>query len=412
MKIFINFQKKVKRLLINNFKAMQVSKMEIKRKSIMLPGPVDVPDEVLMSMSKPVINHRGEEFHQLMSKIEKISKDLFKTKYNVIILSSSGTGGAESAVMNIIRPGDKAIVPVFGEFSGRLAQQIEAARGKVIRVNAPLGTAPSIEQIEKAVSENKDAKAIYLVYNDTSPGTTYRYAKELGEIAEKYGMFYVIDAISVFGGDVLPMDEWHADVVIAGSQKCLFTPPGLALVGVSDDVINYVRKDPPYTTYFNYASYVDFLAKYETPFTPALPLFYALETALEKIASVGLERTIEKHKIGAQAYYSAFETMGLQPFVEERFRSNVVISIKYPQGVDDIKFRKYLENNYNIVITGGFGELKGKIFRIGNMGIIERSKILPTIIAVGYSMRAQGINVNVEKAIEVAEEKLKGLDNV
>jgi Serine-pyruvate aminotransferase/archaeal aspartate aminotransferase len=104
--------------------------------------------------------------------------------------------------------------------------------------------------------------------------------------------------------------------------------------------------------------------------------------------------------------------MGLQPFVEEKFRSNVVISIKYPQGVDDIKFRKYLENNYNIVVTGGFGEVKGKIFRIGNMGIIERSKILPTIIAVGYSMIAQGINVNVEKAIEVAEEKLKGLDNI
>ncbi len=386
--------------------------MEIKRKSIMLPGPVDVPDDVLMSMSKPIINHRGEEFHQLMSNIEKMSKQIFQTKYNVIILSSSGTGGAESAVLNIIRPGDKAIVPVFGEFSGRLAQQIEAARGKTIRVNAPLGSAPTVEQIEKAVSENKDAKGIFLVYNDTSPGTTYRFAKEVGEIAEKYGMFYVIDAISVFGGDVLPMDDWHADVVIAGSQKCLFTPPGLALVGVSDDVISYVRKDPPFTTYFNYASYVDFLAKYETPFTPALSIFYALETALEKIITEGLDKRIQKHKIGAEAYYRAFEAMGLQPFVEEKFRSNVVISIKYPTGVDDAKFRKYLENNYNIVITGGFGELKGKIFRIGNMGIIERSKILPTILAVGYSMIAQGINVNVEKAIEVAEDKLKGLDSI
>ncbi len=386
--------------------------MEIKRKMIMLPGPVDVPDDVLLAMSKPVINHRGEEFHQLMESIEKMSKQIFKTKYNVIVLSSSGTGGAESAVMNIIRPGDKAIVPVFGEFSGRLAQQVETAGGKAIRVNAPMGSAPSVEEIEKAVKENRDAKGIFLVYNDTSPGTTYRMAKEVGELAEKYGMFYVIDAISVFGGDELPMDEWHADVVIAGSQKCLMTPPGLALVGVSDDVVNYVRKNPPYTTYFNYASYVDYLAKYETPFTPAVPLFYALEAALSKIVSEGLEKRIAKHRAGAQAYYSAFEAMGLQPFVEEKFRSNVVISIKYPQGVDDVKFRKYMENNYNIVITGGFGELKGKIFRIGNMGIIERSRILPTILAVAYSMIAQGIKVNVEKGLEVAEEKLKELEKI
>ncbi|MGC8568741.1 MAG: pyridoxal-phosphate-dependent aminotransferase family protein [Nitrososphaeria archaeon] len=386
--------------------------MEFKRKIIMLPGPVDVPDDVLLAMSKPVINHRGEEFHQLMANIEKMSKEIFRTKYNVIVLSSSGTGGAESAVMNVLRPGDKAIVPVFGEFSGRLAAQIEAAKGRAVRVNAPMGTAPSVEEIEKAIKENPDARALFLVYNDTSPGTTYRYAKQLGELAKAHGLFYVIDAISVFGGDELPMDEWHADVVIAGSQKCLMTPPGLALVGVSDEVVNYVRKNPPYSTYFNYALYVDYLAKYETPFTPALPLFYALETALSRIVSEGLDKRIEKHRIGARAYYRAFESMGLQPFVEERFRSNVVISIKYPQGVDDAKFRKYIEEHYNIVITGGFGELKGKIFRIGNMGIIEKSRILPTIAAVGHSMIAQGIKVDVEKGIEVALEELKGLDKI
>jgi len=376
----------------------------------MLPGPVDVPDDVLLSMSKPIINHRGDDFHRLMKSIEESSKQIFKTKGYVIVLSSSGTGGVESAVMNILRPGDKAIVPVFGEFSGRLASQIELARSKAVRVNAPLGTAPSVESIEAAAKENRDARAIFLVYNDTSPGTTYRMAKEIGEIAEKYGMFYVIDAISVFGGDELPMDEWKADIVIAGSQKCLFTPPGVALVGLSNKVVDYVRKDPPLSTYFNYASYVDFLAKYETPFTPALPIFYALETALSKILKEGIDNRVRKHRIAASAYYSAFEAMGLQPFVEEMFRSNVVISIKYPAGIDDIKFRSLMEKNYNIVITGGFGELKGKIFRIGNMGIIEKSRVLPTIAAVGLSLKELGYSADTDKAITIALDKLKGLD--
>jgi len=384
--------------------------LEFQRRNVMLPGPVDVPDDVLLSMSKPIINHRGEDFHRLMKSIEDASKQIFKTKGNVIVLSSSGTGGAESAVMNLLRPGDKAIVPVFGEFSGRLASQIETAKSKAIRVNAPFGSAPSVESIENAIKENRDAKGIFLVYNDTSPGTTYRMAKELGDIAEKYGLFYVLDAISVFGGDELPMDEWKADVVIAGSQKCLFTPPGVALVGVSDKVVDFVRKNPPLSTYFNYASYVDYLAKYETPFTPALPIFYALETALSKIAKEGIDKRVSKHRIAADAYYSAFEAMGLQPFVEERFRSNVVISVKYPAGIDDAKFRSVMEKSYNIIITGGFGELKGKIFRIGNMGIIEKSRVLPTVAAVGYSLKELGYKSDTDKAISIALDKLKGLE--
>jgi len=384
--------------------------VEIKRKNVLLPGPVDVPDDVLLAMSKPIINHRGAEFHELMKSIENKAKAIFKTKYNVLVLSSSGTGGAESAVMNVIRPGDKAIVPVFGEFSWRLANQIDQARGRAIRVNAQLGTAPAVDQIEGAIKEHRDAKAIFLVYNDTSPGTTYRHAKELGELAERYGLYYVIDAISVFGGDELPMDDWKADVVVAGSQKCLMTPPGLALVGVSDRIVELAKKDPPYSTYFSYANYVDFLSKFETPFTPAIPLFYALDVALERIAKIGIDENIRRHRVGASAYYKAFEAMGLEPFVVEQYRSNVVISIKYPQGVDDMKFRQTMDEEYNTVITGGFGELKGKIFRIGNMGVIEKSRILPTIAAVGFSLRKLGVNANVEEAINIASAELKQLE--
>jgi len=383
--------------------------VDIKRKIIMLPGPVDVPDDVLLAMSKPIINHRGADFHELMASIENNARAVFQTKNNVVILSSSGTGGAESAVFNIIRPGDKAIVPVFGEFSGRLAEQIEQAGGRAVRVNAPFGTAPSIDQIEAAIKLNGDAKSIFLVYNDTSPGTTYRMAQELGELAVKYGLFYIADSISVLGGDELPQDKWNMDIVIAGSQKALFTPPGLALIGVSDKVIDYVKKNKPYSTYFDYSKYVDYLSKLETPFTPALPLFYALDIALGRIVQDGIDKRIQMHRTGAQAYYDAFKEMGLEPFVEEKLRSNVVISIKYPTGIDDAKFRSIMESDYNMVIAGGFGEVKGKIFRIGNMGIISKSKILPTIAAVGHSLNSLGYKNDVSRAIDRAKEILTTL---
>jgi len=380
------------------------------KKLIMLPGPVDVPEKTLTALLKPVISHRGEEFRELYSHIQEMAKKVFQTNSKIFVLTASGTGGVEAAVLNLVRPGDKIVVPIFGEFGHRLAKQIERAGGNVITVEAPMGTAPDIEKIKEAFEFNEDIKALFTVYNDTSPGTTYRFLKEVAAIAKDKGAFVVVDAISILGGDELPQDNWAIDVVIAGSQKCIAMPPGLVLVSASERVLEYVRNNPPITTYFDFAKQEDFLVKKnETPFTPAIPLFYALEVALEEVLKEGLEERIRKHRVAAKAFYRALSYVGLEPIVEEKFRSKVVITAKYREGMDDKKFREVLNKKFDVVIGGGFGELKGKIFRIGNMGDIRVAKIFRTLSAIGNAMNLMGIEADTKGMLKVAEEELQTL---
>ncbi len=380
------------------------------KKLIMLPGPVDVPEKTLAALLKPVISHRGEEFRELYSHIEEMAKKVFQTNSKIFVLTASGTGGVEAAVLNLVRPGDKIVVPIFGEFGHRLAKQIERAGGNVITVEAPMGTAPDIEKIKEAFEFNEDIKALFTVYNDTSPGTTYRFLKEAAAIAKDKGAFVAVDAISILGGDELPQDNWAIDVVIAGSQKCIAMPPGLVLVSASERVLEYVRNNPPITTYFDFAKQEDFLVKKnETPFTPAIPLFYALEVALGEVLKEGLEERVRKHRVAAKAFYQALSYVGLEPFVEEKFRSNVVITAKYREGMDDKKFREVLNKKFDVVIGGGFGELKGKIFRIGNMGDIRVAKVFRTLSAIGNAMNLMGIEADTKGMLKVAEEELQTL---
>jgi aspartate aminotransferase-like enzyme len=380
------------------------------RKLIMLPGPTNVPERVLNAMIKPVINHRGPEFRKLYRSIIEKAKLVFETSGDIVIFSSSGTGGVEASVVNIVRRGDNVVIPTFGEFSGRLAEQITLAGGNAIRVDAPLGSIPTPDEIEEAVRRAGSVKAIYVVYNETSPGATYRQLKEVSDIASKYGAFMIVDAISILGGDELPQDKWNIDIVVAGSQKCLSMPPGLALLGVSERVRRYIQKNPPPTAYFNIVRYIEYGERGETPYTPSIPLFYALEEALEMVLEEGLNNRIRRHRVTAEAFYEGLMSIGLKPFVKPNARSNVVISIEYPSGVDDKTFREELDQKFGVVVAGGFGELRGKIFRIGNMGEVSRYHVLTTLNAIGAVLNLKGFKVDVEKMISIAENKLKALN--
>ena len=379
------------------------------RKLIMLPGPTNVPDRVLSAMAKAIINHRGESFHTLMKNIVSNSKAVFGTSGDMAVLSCSGTGGVEAAILNIVRPGDNVLVPVFGEFGNRLADSIDQAGGHAIRVTAPPGDAPRPDALEEAAKKAGKLKAVFVVYNDTSPGTTYRWLKEAADIAKAYGAFCVCDAVSILGGDELPQDKWGIDMVVTASQKCLAAPPGLALVSFNEQIRKYLAMSPPPTTYFNLAKYAEFGAKAETPFTPALPLFYALDEALKMVMEEGIERRIARHRATAASFYESLSGIGLQPFVKPQVRSNVVVSIRYPEGLDDKSFRESLEHDFGVVVAGGFGELKGKIFRIGNMGEVDRWQVLTTVGAIGGALNLTSYRVDIASMLKAAEERLKAL---
>ena len=379
------------------------------RKLIMLPGPTNVPDRVMDAMVKAVINHRGESFHPLMKNIVTNARSVFGTSADIAVLSCSGTGGVEAAVMNVVRHGDNILVPVFGEFSQRLADSIDQAGGHAIRVNTPFGDAPRPDQLTDAAKKAGKVKAVFVVYNDTSPGTTYRWMKEASDVAKAFGALCVCDAVSILGGDELPQDKWGIDMVVTASQKCLAAPPGLALISFNEQVKKVLAASPPSSTYFNLAKYAEFGAKAETPFTPALPLFYALDEALKMVMEEGMDRRIARHKATAASFYESLSGIGLQPFVKPHVRSNVVVSIRYPEGLDDKSFRESLDNDFGVVVAGGFGELKGKIFRIGNMGEVDKWHVMTTVGAIGGALNFTGYRVDIALMLKAAEERLKAI---
>lgn len=368
----------------------------------MLPGPTNVPDRVMNAMIRPIINHRSEPFRQLYKRLQEKAQEVFETTGEIVVLSSSGTGGVEASVLNLVRKGDEVIVPVCGEFSMRLAEAVQAASGHVIRLSAPLGDTPRIGEIEKAFETNQRVKALYLVYNETSTGVTFRWLKEVGSIAARYGAFFVVDAISILAGDELPVDQLGVDICVAGSQKCLAAPPGLAILSVSPRAKKFIVNDPPETDYFNLQKYFKFSERGETPFTPALPLFYALDEAFALVIEEGLSSRIDRHRRMAGALYSGLAEMGLDAFPKEDVRSNTVITVRYPPGIEDHVFREILDDKFRVLVAGGYGELKGRTFRVGCMGEVAEYHVTTTLAAIAAALNILGKTTDMGSALKAA----------
>ena len=349
------------------------------QKLIMLPGPTNVSERVMRAMLQPIINHRGDEFRELgMSVLDK-TRRLFQTDGDVVVLSSSGTGGVEAAVWNLIRPGDVAVVPVFGEFSNRLAETVEMAGGDAVKVSSEYGSAPSLQQVEEAMERAGRFKALFLVHNETSTGVAVPYVKEATKKARELGGFAVADAISSLGGYAIPVDEWGVDICITGSQKCVAAPPGLALISVSSRVTEFLHQSPPKTRYFEILRYLEYGKKGQTPFTPALPLYYALDEALTELLEEGLANRVRRHDEMSARLYDGLAAIGLNTVAKPDMRSKTVIASYYPAGVEDEVFRKKLAQDRGVVIAGGFGPFAGKVFRVGCMGHINSEYIDRTL---------------------------------
>ncbi len=361
--------------------------METSRKLIMLPGPTNVSERVMNAMSRPIINHRGEAFRRLFRSVAEKSKHLFQTQGNIVILSSSGTGGVEAAVWNIVRPGDVVVVPVFGEFSERLAETVALAGGKAVPVRSEFGSAPSFEEVAQAMSKQKKFKAVYLVHNETSTGVAMPYVEQAAKIARESGAFVVVDAISSLGGYSIPVDKWGVDICVTASQKCIAAPPGLALVSVSDRVKEYLSQSPPKTRYFDLSRYIEYGSRGETPYTPALPIFYALDEALTELVEEGLANRVKRHVRAAESLYGGIRGLGLEPFAKEEVRSRTVVATRYPTGVEDTVFRKTMSEKYGVLIAGGFGSLKSQLFRVGCMGLISDASVKTTLAAIEGTLK-------------------------
>ncbi|MDP9210770.1 MAG: alanine--glyoxylate aminotransferase family protein [Thermoproteota archaeon] len=359
---------------------------------VMLPGPTNVPNRVINAMLTPMINHRSDDFRKLYKDIVNKTQTVFETENDIVVLTTSGTGAVETSVLNLIKKDDAVIIPVNGEFSTRLADLIDNYGGKTIRINSPYGQNPPIEKIEEAFEKNSNIKALYVVYNETSTGTTLRNLSKLGDLCRAHGAFFVVDAVSILGGDELPVDKWNVDVCFTATQKALAAPPGIAPISVSKEAKKYMIENPPPSQYLNLKRYFKYYNdSFETPFTPAVSLFYAYQEALNIIIEEGMQNRISRHRKCANAFYSGLEALGFTPFAGADSRSNVVIAVNYLPGIDDKKFRELLSTKFKVLLAGGFGELKGKVFRVGCMGEVSSYHVMRTLSAISSSMSILGV---------------------
>lgn len=358
----------------------------------MLPGPTNVPNRVINAMLTPMINHRSDDFRKLYKDIVSKTQKVFETENDIVVLTTSGTGAVETSVVNLIKKDDVVIIPVNGEFSTRLADLIDNYGGKTIRINSPYGKNPPIEKIQEAFEKNSKVKALYVVYNETSTGTTLRYLSKLGDICKAHGAFFVVDAVSILGGDELPVDKWNVDICFTATQKALAAPPGIAPISISKEAKKYMIENPPASQYLNLKRYFKYYNdSFETPFTPAISLFYAYQEALNIILEEGIQNRIERHRKCANAFYSGLEALGFTPFAEANSRSNVVIAVNYLPGIDDKRFRELISSKFKVLLAGGFGELKGKVFRVGCMGEVSSYHVMRTLSAISSSMLILGV---------------------
>lgn len=376
----------------------------------MLPGPTNVPPRVMRAMLKPLIGHRGPEFKQLHTDVLEKTKRVFETKGDLFILTSSGTGATECALQNTIDDGDKVIVTENGFFSERLTEAIRAYGGSPVVLKSLWGGSARIEDFKKTLKENPDAKLLAVVYNETSTGATVRCLRELGELCARQDVLLMVDAISILGGDELPVDRWNVDLCVTASQKCLMCPPGLAFVSVSPKAWDKIqRKKTRRSYYFDLLMWKKYREDGFTPFTPSVPLFYGLNEACDMILEEGLPRRFERHRVCAEAVYNSTEAMGLRVYTEKESRSHTVATIESPTGVDEGKVRELIRTKYGISLGGSLGEAKGKVFRIGIMGNVGSPEIMTTVSAIGSAIAELGVKVKISEGLEAARETLARL---
>ncbi len=347
-----------------------------------VPGPTPCPPEVLKAMAWQMVNHRGPEFHRMITDVTADLKKVFQTRNDLLLLTGSGTGGLEAAVANMFSPGDKVLSVSIGVFGDRWAGIAKTFGADVIPLKVEWGKAADPEAIKKAIQANPGIKAVLVTHNETSTGVT-NDLQAISKVAKDAGKLFIVDAISSMGSINLPVDAWHGDVVITASQKGWMVPPGMAMVSVSPEAwqAHAAAKMPHFYWDFTRAK-TNFDEKKENPWTPAISIVYAFSIALKMMLKEGIENIFARHARIGQMTRDGIKKLGLPLFAEETHASNTVTAVGIPSGLDGKKLRQILREEYKVVLAGGQQTLDGKIFRIGHLGMVNEKDVKEILSAI------------------------------
>ncbi len=376
----------------------------MKKHYLLTPGPTPVPPEVLIKLALPILHHRTSEFGEIFTSVSEDLKYIFRTKDDVFIYASSGTGAMEASVVNLLSVGDKVLVASSGVFGDRWSRIISAFGITPDLISSEWGEAVEPSLIEEFLNKNPDTKAIFTTHTETSTGAL-NDLKTIGAIVSKTDAVLIVDAISGLVGEPLHKDDWNLDVVVSASQKGAMLPPGLSFISFSQKAWALCEKSTLPKFYWDMKRMKKSSLEKETPFTPAVGLFVGLQESLRLIKAHTLEKLWEEYLVLAEATREGMKALGLELFAKDPCR--VVTSVKVPENIEGGKIVKIMRIDYGVSIAGGQEKLKGKIIRFAHMGYITRPDILVGFSALEMVLKRLNHRFEPGKAMAVVEEKLK-----
>ncbi len=379
-------------------------------------GPVELTERTLRDQSRPVLYHYDPAFIELYERTCRLLQQVFQTRYEVVIMQGEAVLGLEAAAACLFSPGDKVLNLVSGVFGKWYQLFIEKYGAQTVELAVPYNDAVDPEAVRRVLQQQPDIKFLSVVHSET-PSATVNPVREIGQIAREFGVLTIVDTVSGLGGELLSPEEWGIDVAVAGPQKCLGGSPGLSLMSLSPAAWQALERKQPAPLRGTFLSILDWkdtwLDKRVFPYTPSVSLIYALESVLSQVLAEGLEHYAARHAKIAQACRAGVKAMGLELWAaREEIAGVAVTGVKMPEGINDKQLRQHMRERYGVMISGGYGELVGKLFRLGHMGKAAHPTYLAAQLAIlERSLADLGHPVQFGAGVGAAMAALEGWDS-
>ncbi len=371
--------------------------------NLRIPGPTALPPTVMAAGGRQMMNHRGPEFAALMERIVTGMRPFFGTQAEIVLLTAAGTGALEAAVVNVLSPGDRVVAVPTGAFGDRFAKVAEVYGADVRRVEVEWGRAADPAALRAALLEEPNARAVLLTHNETSTGVT-NPIPELAAVVREVtpDALILVDAISALGAVPFEMDAWGLDVVVTGSQKAWMAAPGMAFAAVGERAWKAAETARMPRFYFDFKRHRDSAASWQTPWTPAVAVMYQVDEGLRLMAEETPEGVFARHAACAAAARAGLRALGFELLADPAFASQTVTAAWVPEGLDWKAFNAEVKRR-GVVLAGGQGKLKGKIFRVGHLGSVEVEDVLGAIAVLEEASVRVGRPVEPGAAVAAAQ---------
>jgi serine---pyruvate transaminase len=371
---------------------------------LMTAGPTPLPPAVSQVMAEPMLYHRAPAFIEVYARVLARLKQVFATSNEVLVFASSGSGAMESAVANLVRSDEPALVASCGKFGERWAELCDAYGAQTLHWETEWGQRVDPAELDRRLAQAPNVEVVFTTLSETSTGVV-NDVRELAEVSHRHGALIAVDAVSGLGAVPCPQAEWGVDVVVSGSQKALMAPPGLGFASPNDAALARAAASLGRRYYFDWQRTVDGQRKEQpdSPFTPAVGLVQALDVALSLIETEGFEQVYERHRLLGRATREAARALDLELLGGGDENANVVTAIVLPESVDGAKVPKLMRDRFGITIAGGQGRLKGRIARIAHCGYFGAFDIVVTVAALEMTLRELGHDLELGTGVAAAQ---------